>query len=100
MYEKQDMWRTKKWALANPKTAEKQNIEQLKKLIVINLTKPKPKPRKLTKESGNSPIMSLAEIRRRKLAKKTKAFTHADDVSAETVMNASSNSSIMMASRQ
>ena len=42
MYEKQDMWRTKKWALANPKVAETQNIEQLKKLIVINLTKPRP----------------------------------------------------------
>jgi hypothetical protein len=96
MYEKQDLWRTKKWALANPKVAEKQNIEQLKKLIVINLTKPRQKPQPV-KGYDSSPILTLAEIRRRKLAKRTKQNFTDGEHDAETAMNASMSSSIQMA---
>ena len=98
MYEKQDMWRTKKWALANPKVAEMQNIEQLKKLIVINLTKPRPAKIYADTKGGMTPILSLAEIRRRKLARRTKQnLTDGEQHEVETAMNASINSSIQMA---
>lgn len=97
MYEKQDMWRTKKWALANPKVAEKQNIEQLKKLIVINLTKPRQQKIQALPSGGMTPILSLAEIRRRKLARRTKQnLTDGEQHEVETAMNASMNSSIQM----
>ena len=98
MYEKQDMWRTKKWALANPKVAETQNIEQLKKLIVINLTKPRPAKIYADTKGGRTPILSLAEIRRRKLARRTKQnLTDGEQHEVETAMNATINSSIQMA---
>ena len=66
MYEKQDSWRTKKWALANPKVADKQNIEQLKKLIAIHLTKPRKKPQPV-KGYDSSPILTLAKTKQKQL---------------------------------